>query len=76
MSNWSVSYIDLDPERLSVTHMFQFRIEFQPRTDPERPGGSYTWDVPGYHWVKILEAALTAMTEEEVYALVDQYTEA
>lgn len=75
MANWSVTVTDIDPERLSVTHMFQVRLEYAPRTDPERPGGSFTFDVPGQHWAHVIGDGMGAMTEEEVYALVDQWSE-
>lgn len=75
MANWTVTLNDLDPERLAITHMFQIVLEFEPRENPTRSGGSFSFDVPGQHWAKILQTALEAMTEEEVYALVDEYTE-
>lgn len=74
MSNWEVTVTDLDPERVAATHMFQIRLEYAPRTDPECPGGSYTFDVPGEHWARILEISLQEMTDFEIYELVDQYS--
>lgn len=71
MSNWTVTLEDQDPEGLMPTHWWTVRLEYAPRTDPERPGGSWTMVTPGTHWARILETAMTNLTEEQIYALVD-----
>lgn len=84
MSDWSVTLVDLDPERVNVMDYWQVHLEYQPRPavlddqtqeviTPELSGGSMYLEVPGEHWARILEAGLASMNQDQIYALVDQY---
>jgi hypothetical protein len=75
MSIVNVTLDDQDPEGLMPTHWWGFRMEFAPfeRNGQQISGGSWSMSSPGEFWARLLEQALSKMSDPEIQSILDQH---